>query len=445
MSQPLPDSPPVAWMEGLFIEPAHFQWMEARVESQVHAARTVGLVAPWGVGEIRTWWDGSAIGVELLDVVMPSGVRIVVPSVDRVATLAVTSADLDDDGLARIDLAVPRRNVYGVLPEGSIIFDEITVADALAEHPRPAPMPVMRLGCRLVIEGSAPAGWETMPVARVRRESAYRDELQIDPDFTPPLLRIGASTRLVGRLDQLHRRCRQAAVGIADDLRDTRLAGVGTEDATAEALIRLASLNRCIGALQPWVSRPEPHPFEIHRALCGVLAELSFHAADRVVPEIPVYDHLHFAEQFAWFLERIEAMVTTRFQPLFDPVELITEDGWRWTCPIDERWPRGTTVLLAIETLEDDPAAVDRWLQEAKVYGDEDRAVPQYALNGLRITPRARELTGLPKGFVFATVDVIGSEEARRRGLRESAEIVVETPECLLKRKVVFFTERSRA
>ncbi len=445
MSQPLSDSPVVAWMEGLFIEPAHFQWMEAGLESRLHAVRSAGLVAPWGIGVIRTWWDGTAIGIELLDAVMPSGIRIVVPSVDRVTTLNVAIDELDEDDLLRIDLAIPRRNAHGVLPEGSIVFDEVKAADALAEHPRPVPIPVVRLGCRLVPAGQAPAGWETMPVARLRRPNAYRDQLELDPDFIPPLIRIGGSGVLVGRFEQLHRRCRQAAIGIADDLKDKRLSGVGTEDVTVEALLRLASLNRCIGTLQPLVGRDEPHPFEIHRTLSAVLAELSFHGADRVVPEAPAYDHLRFAEQFAWFIERIDAMVTTRFQPLYDPVELTTDDGWRWSCPVDERWSRGSTLLLALETGEEDAASVARWLRDAKVYGDQDVAVPQYALNGLRVAPRERELTGLPTGFVFAELDVAGSEEPRRRGLRESSEVVVETPECLLKHRLVFFTERSRS
>jgi hypothetical protein len=54
-------------------------------------------------------------------------------------------------------------------------------------------------------------------------------------------------------------------------------------------------------------------------------------------------------------------------------------------------------------------------------------------------------LTGLPEGFVFVSIDLAGSEEPRRRALRESPEMVVEMPEPLPGRKLVFFTERPRS
>jgi type VI secretion system protein ImpJ len=445
MSQPLPDLPIVAWKEGLHLEPPQYQWLEARVESQLREARAAGLVEPWGVRSLRTWWDGAALGVETIDAVLPSGIRIVVPDADRVDSVPVAAGALDEEGFARIDLAVPRRDAFGVWPSESWAFDTVKAADALSDDPRPGPLAVVRLKARLALEGTAPAGWETMPIARVRRTSPYRDDLELDPEFVPPLLRIGASPTLAARFEQIHRRCRQAAVGLADDLRDVRLSGVGREDSTAETLLKLASINRCIGALQPLVGRGEPHPFEIHRCLSGVIAELAFYMPDRVVPEAPAYDHRRFAEQFAWFSERIDAMVTTRFQPLYDPQELETSDGWRWVCAMDERWPRGGVLLLGLEVQDADADDCARWLREAKVYGERDVAVPQYALNGLRVVPRERELTGLPEGFVFVSIDLAGSEEPRRRALRESPEMVVEMPEPLPGRKLVFFTERPRS
>lgn len=433
----------VAWSEGLLVGPEHLEWNDRRVDRRIHEGMSLGAVGAWGVMSLQAWWDGAAVGLSAIEAVMPSGTRVSAPGDDEVAPLRVDAASCGPDGMV-VMLAAALRDELGTWcdPEGwttGIRSCRNSTSERMDEYE----VPVVRRRLRLVHAESCPPGWEMVPVLRLRPPDALRPELSIDESFVPPLIRMGGSAEAGRLLRTICSRLREAATSLASDLGDRRLASLGLEGATALAVQKLCGLNRALGTLEPLLDRPEPHPFDVWRALHFAQAELALFGPTRVAPPVESYRHEAFGEDLRGLVDSIDAMVRTGIRRPFEPLPLACEGGPVWRVVKPSSWLDSARVVLGLRVGEDGPDAARRELMSAKVFGGDDHDVDREALAGLRLVSRERDLTGLPPGHVFADVDLASSDGRRLDHWSRSPSAVVRLAKPRDSACPTFFIQRS--
>lgn len=433
----------IAWTEGQLLAPELFQWNDIRAERRGHESMAMGKVGPWGVLAVRARWDGTAVGIDSCEAVMPSGARISAPAQDAVAPLNVDRSAAGREGVVVL-LASPMRDGFGCFcdPEGWSIATRST-RDATSGRLDEYEIPLIRRHLRLVPAGGCPPGWEAIPVLRLRAADPFRPELAIDETFVPPLLAMGGSDEAARLLRTLAVRIRESATSLASDLGDRRLAALGLEGTTALAMQKLCGLNRSLGLLEPLVDRPELHPFEIWKAVRLALAELAIFGKDRFAPVGTAYRHDSFGESLRSLSDSIDAIVRTGIRRPFEPLSLASDAGKLWKADRPDSWEDQARVVLGLRVGEAGLDAARRELLASKVFAAEDVAVEREALAGLRLSPRERDLTGLPPGFVFADLDLATSDRERLEAWRRSRSVAVRLAEARPSSTPTFFIQRS--
>ncbi|TVQ33621.1 MAG: hypothetical protein EA376_01835 [Phycisphaeraceae bacterium] len=426
MARPLPNLAALAWHSGMLLDPVHFQWVERRQERLLAHARAAGLVAPWGFEHVQPWWDGASLGLESCRAVFPSGVAIAAPETDEVEPLTI--GPVTDPGVSHttIYLTAPRQDQLGRWSDrDALLRVQVEAADFLDDQSHPQEISVIRRRLRLARDGETLAGWDTLPVVRLRRKSNLDDEFEIDPTFIPPLLRVGASEVVVVKLDRLAIRIRDVAASVAGDLAGKRIGGAGMDSVTTFMVQKLQALNRVLGLLSPLEKQNDLHPFNLYVTLSSCLGELAFFGESRVMPDIEPYRHDVFGQQFEELRARFDDLLSAGFEPLFEPMPIALVDGRIWEADLNGWHPDTQGLMLAMPLGELDREAAMRTLRDAKVFGNKDVDVERYALAGLTLRPREHRLTGLPERFVYADVDLRASASERVEALRASPKLCV--------------------
>jgi type VI secretion system protein ImpJ len=157
------------------------------------------------------------------------------------------------------------------------------------------------------------SGFETLPVARIKRASADEATPELDDDYIPPLLAIDAWPPLeleivraiydiVGeKIEVLSER----AVG-----RNLNLSSLQPGD--LEDLLLLSALNESYALLHCLAFAQGVHPFVAYCELCALVGKLSIFDPSRRLGDVPAYDHDDLARIFKWVKLRIEQLLGSR-------------------------------------------------------------------------------------------------------------------------------------
>jgi type VI secretion system protein ImpJ len=273
---------PVFWSRGLFLHPQHFQAADEEMRRGTELLRVYGLPFFWGVSSLT--WRGAnivqSLEIERIEAVFPSGAVINAPFDASPAPLAMTADWPEPDrpgilymGLALEDAAGNNAEPEGVAGGRRFVYPENPelLPDAYGSAP-PAPVQRLRYAPVLIRDADKERypNFELLPLALVRRTG---ERVELDPHFTPPLLRLEASRHL----SSLVREVQDTALSCAG-----RLAGYknteGSESADMQFVVNftaLGILNRNIPLLEHLRSAPDIHPWHIYGALRRLLGELS--------------------------------------------------------------------------------------------------------------------------------------------------------------------------
>jgi type VI secretion system protein ImpJ len=172
---------------------------------------------------------------------------------------------------------------------------------------------LLRLDGRLMLSTEDLHGYEAIPIARIRRAGAEVATPELDDDYIPPLLSIDAWPPLsldivraiydiVGeKIEVLGGRVRERGVTLASP-----------DPGDLDDLLMLTTLNEAQAVLHCLTFAKGVHPFLAYTELCRVVGALSVFDPQRVVGEIPAYDHDDLARIFKWVKLRIETLLGSR-------------------------------------------------------------------------------------------------------------------------------------
>lgn len=341
----------VHWSEGMFLRPHHFQaadrhWRELLATSTVWDS-------PYSYGIHHCELSSEALAnyqvqVTGLQCRLADGTIFSVSAgqdLDRRDLKAALAAKSEVTVyLAVPKLALGRANVARGGQRARYISSTLPLQDEAAGG-NDQEIDLLRLDGRLVLSTEDLHGYEALPLARIRRAGAEEATPDLDDDYIPPLLAVDAWPPL--SLDIV--RAIYDIIGEKIEVLSGRVRGRNVtlsahDPGDVDDIYMLNALNQAQAVLHCLTFARGVHPLVMYTELCRVVGSLSLFDPQRVVGEIPLYDHDDLARIFKWVKLRIETLLGSRkrlqyeqryftgtergLQVVIEPAWLHT--GWDW-------------------------------------------------------------------------------------------------------------------
>ncbi|MBT9489221.1 MAG: type VI secretion system baseplate subunit TssK [Rubrivivax sp.] len=302
------DSARVAWTEGLFLRPQHFQQQERFLEWLLQSR--MEQLAGFGYGFTQIVIDEGLrrqgkLALRAARGVLRDGTPFLIPqSASPVAPLDVPEGCRD----AVVHLCAPlSRSGTQEFPDNSqdralrrTRYDEIDLevhnntsrADAAAE------VQAGVLSMSLVLESALEGTMTSLPVARIRERSPA-GEVILDTDHIPPMLEAMAQPRLRAWVEELFGLMKQRG-----DMLEARIGQQGSKG--IGDFLLLQTCNRHEPVFAQWRGGAPLHPRQLHEELLRLAGECrTVDAKSRRVPTFPTYAHTDLAACLAPVVEEI--------------------------------------------------------------------------------------------------------------------------------------------
>ena len=323
----------VHWGQGVFLLPHHFQTAERSLREEIMLS--------------ENWYEGYAYGLHriVIDEEALSNWQVVLKtcharcqdgshiryseSVDESSRLF---AEVPKDAFTRDEPVM----VYLVFPKlqmgrknsdpagsGDSNSRYLVESQEIADENEEGNIQTLEIrlpNVKLVVGDEGLAGYEVLPVMRLRRADTPEAAPEIDPEYIPPLLSCDAWTilnsEIIGGIyNYLGGRVESRAAQI-----ETR--GVAFESGHREDLeliFELYALNSALGYVRNLATVKGIHPCVAYMELCRVVGQLAIFRPERAMPEVPQYDHDDLGRCFYAVRQFIQRGVETGPGPIKRP------------------------------------------------------------------------------------------------------------------------------
>jgi type VI secretion system protein ImpJ len=286
----------VAWSEGMFLRPQHFQQQTRYLELLAHQRALAAEPYFWGFRKLMI--DESALAVGKLSVtaaegVLPDGTPFSVPQQSppppaisfeegAVGKLIYLALPLQRDGTDNVVFEENPASLARYAVSDALLRDE----NAFAGEPAEVQLALPRL--RLVDERGLDEGWLGLGVGRVIECRSDR-LLVLDRDYIPPVLRLDTSAVVMGFLREVEGLVGQRADALAGRLQQPGRGGISE----VGEFLMLQLLNRSESSLQHLAASANLHPERLYCELVAIAGELcTFAESDRRPAQAwPIYRH----------------------------------------------------------------------------------------------------------------------------------------------------------
>ncbi|MGE0755677.1 MAG: type VI secretion system baseplate subunit TssK [Pirellulaceae bacterium] len=311
---------PVHWSEGLFLRPHHFQAAERYWSELLATSHQWANHYHYGVHAVEISQEALAnyqIQINRLQARMKDGTVVSLEGgrePDRRDLKEAFQRQTEVTvyiGVPKLVLGrpnvTPRRT-----PEARYFESEVAVADE-SRGGNDQELAFRELNGRLLLSTDEFAGWEVLPLARVKRAGEGEAVPRLDDDYFPPVVNIQAWPPLgLGVVRAIYDILGEKMEVLGDRVvqRGTTLAS--QEPGDLEDLMMLMGLNQGAGTLGCLAFASSVHPLVAYTELCRLVGQLAIFDDTRRTPQVPVYDHDDLARIFKWVKVQIERMIGTR-------------------------------------------------------------------------------------------------------------------------------------
>jgi type VI secretion system protein ImpJ len=329
----------VAWREGMFLRPQHFQAQDRHFESLVGARHDWALPYSWGFSEIELDTSLAELGQVALRAakgVMPDGTPFSIPGDQPPPPpLAIGSSVRD----AIVYLTLPPRQ------SGAMEFDEAEqpsldarfkvieaqVTDNFSEERAAEEIALGVPNLRIGLTADETDGRLLIGIARVREVSGKK--LVFDAGYIPPTIDIRAA-RLKAAVADLIGRAEQMIGELALRAAETTEGGQDTY----KAFLLLQSLNRWTAVLGHLQSMPAIHPERLFETLLAMAGEVStLTRKERRPPTLPTYDHENLQGCFDPVIDLLQMLLSGEFDRSVEPLEVVARGPGQYLHVIKNR------------------------------------------------------------------------------------------------------------
>jgi type VI secretion system protein ImpJ len=330
----------VAWREGQFLRPQHFQQADRSLDFRLRARAAMLRPYPWGLSEIVIDEQLAALGkfaVVRAVGVMSDGTPFAIPE-DQPPPPPLDLPEDTRDATIYLTLPATQPGAQEFAEAGQAGPDirfavaESEVADCFSEERDREPIELARPNLAYGVTRDQTYGRVLCGVAHVREMQGKR--IHFDDRYIPPAQDIRASLPLKHGLTDILGRCEQRANELA--LRAVESTDGGAE--TFASFLLLQALNRWIAVLRHLESLPVVHPERLYEALASLAGEIAtLVRPDRRAPTLPPYDHEKLRESFSPLIDLLQTMLAAVFDrsALQLPLNQLNVDSW--VSPIVDR------------------------------------------------------------------------------------------------------------
>jgi type VI secretion system protein ImpJ len=403
----------VAWREGLFLRPQHFQQQDRFVEALVNARAGVLSPYPWGVVELtvnESLLQLGKFGVERCMGVLPDGACFMIPGAAAPPEPLDIPADTRDVVLyLTLPAQQPGAPEFASRAEGGAsvrhLVDEEEVHDAYADDRQFETIEVARPNLSFGHTREQTEGRVILGLARVREVTGTR--VVLDERFIPSCLDVRASERLKGMMTDIAGRAQQRVDELA--VRAVEAARGGQE--TFASFLMLQALNRWTPALAHLQSLPGVHPERLYETFVSMAGELATLALpQRRPPRFAAYDHLDLQATFTPVFELLQTVLSTNIAASAGQLPLEPVGPGAYTAKVENHGIfKDSSLYLAARAAAPPEALLGRFASLVKLGPvTRMREIVANALQaGVRITPTPTpppQIRAMP-GFVYFELD----------------------------------------
>jgi type VI secretion system protein ImpJ len=345
---------PVHWSEGMFLRPQHFQAADRHWGELIANAQRWDSHYNYGLRDIQISREALAnyqVQFNSCQARTRDGTVIVLEKGQEPNRVDLKPAFAQQTEVT-VHLAIPklamgRANVSlsaQAADHHRFVASSLSVQDESAGG-NDQEIQFRDLNLRVMLSTEDLTGFETLPVARIKRASADEATPELDSDYIPPLLALDAWPPLGMEIV----RAIFDVIGEKIEVLSERASGrnlnlSSPQPGDLEDLLMLSVLNESYATLH-WLSFAQGvHPFLAYGELCRVVGKLSVFHGSRRLEDIPAYDHDDLARIFKWVKLKIEQLLGSRQKLYFEQryfvgaergmqVSLESEwfhSGWEW-------------------------------------------------------------------------------------------------------------------
>lgn len=411
--------PSIHWHEGMFLRPQHFQIAERHLAERTGRSARWDTNYNWGLRSIQLDLEALAnyrLVVHSLEARLHDGGMIAVPEDAPLAAVDLKEA-FGRESTLTVYLALPllqsaRSNVTSPAGGESArwLIDTRDVPDentGLASEP----IQVRLLNVRLLLSGEDTAGYEVLPIARIRRADRAEAVPQLDESYIPPLLACDAWPPLsTGILQSIYDRIGRKLELLSSQIvsRSMTFDSQGQGDRLLFEQLRV--LNEVYAPLGVQLFAQGARPLPVYMELARLIGQLAVFGAQRRPPELPRYDHDDLGGCFWRAKHYVDSLLDIVVEPEYKERPFVGA-GLRMQVALEPAWlERGQQLFLGVESTLP-PEECDRLLTsglDMKI-GSSDRVDETFRLGkaGLRFAYASHPPRSLPAqaGLVYFQVD----------------------------------------
>jgi len=410
---------PLYWHQGLFLQPQHFQQMDAFAKSLAGPLYDRMVPYFWGIGRLaiqEASLAGQSFEIRHVEAVFQDGSWVSFPGNSSLRAIDLKEA------IASHDWKTPLRIYLGLgkwSESGSNVMDGTagqstmatrfvcpadpeTVKDLHGSGP-PGNLRFLHYDLRLFAETQIAAltDYWLMPVAALAFSGS---QVTLSSGFVPPVFSMDGSDHLVQFLRNIRERIANRARTLESYKLDDDQSAADIEGGYLRCLLALICLNRFLPLVDQLSATPVAHPWTVYGALRQMVGELStftsrIDALGRLIdgrPLLPDYDHKDLGRCF----EELETLIGELLDAIVaeggNLIHLAREDG-RFVGQIpQEVFGEKNHFCLAVKTAEPKDRVIETVLHLAKAGSLEEMpALLSRALPGVSLAHRP----GAPPGF----------------------------------------------
>jgi len=294
------DNTRVAWTEGMFLRPQHFQQSDKHFSNLINQLCKGNLSDPWGILDISIdtqLLSSGQFALESLSAITPDLLPIDMPQSTSLPEPLVVNKDVYDEV---VYLAVPAVKGSGInisASDENIVtrykLNDLTVSDDALGSQSQEVIQVAKIYSKLVLSSDDHAGYILLPVARIIEVSS-EGSIKLDTKYIPPSLKVGQCKPLLGLVREIGSMIKQRAESIS-----VRLCQGYAGSTSVADFIMLQTLNKYDSVFENLLSVNNLHPNVLYTRLIELAGELStFSTANKRVPKLPKYDHKNLGKVF---------------------------------------------------------------------------------------------------------------------------------------------------
>lgn len=313
---------PVHWSEGMFLRPQHFQAADRHWSELIATSSHWANPYDYGIWHVEISRDALAnyqLQVTACELRMRDGTVI-----------------CDQDGRApdRVDLkeafsTSSEVTAYLAIPKLTMGRANVTPLGAPSSNNRYSSLPQsvqdegsggsdQEINFRdhntcILLSTQGQSGFETLPIARIKRAGHEEATPEIDEDYFPPCLATTAWEPLnLGVVRSIYDRVGERIEILADRANERNMKFSSQQPGDLEDLMMLSTLNESYSVLHCLSFAQGVHPFLAYTEMCRLVGALSVFDGGRVVGDIPAYDHDDLARIFRWIRIRLDELLGAR-------------------------------------------------------------------------------------------------------------------------------------